>query len=58
MLVKISDLCIACGNCLDSCVIGAIKSGGLKYYIDLDVCIQCQICIDSCPEGAIDKEPI
>lgn len=49
--MKITDDCIACGACADTCPVGAIESGD-KYKIN-DDCTDCQACVDSCPVGAI-----
>ncbi|MBR2576862.1 MAG: 4Fe-4S binding protein [Firmicutes bacterium] len=52
MAYKITDDCIACGACADSCPMGAIVEGGPGYMITGD-CIDCGACTDSCPMGAI-----
>ncbi len=52
MAYKITDDCIACGACIDSCPMGAIVEGGAGYTITAD-CIDCGACSDSCPMGAI-----
>ena len=38
MAYKITDACIACGACADSCPAGAIKEGDGKYEIDENYC--------------------
>jgi NAD-dependent dihydropyrimidine dehydrogenase PreA subunit len=50
--MKISDECIACGACVDTCPVGAIVEAGDKYKITED-CTECGACADSCPVSAI-----
>jgi NAD-dependent dihydropyrimidine dehydrogenase PreA subunit len=49
----ISDECINCGACDDSCPVGAIAEAGGKRVIDADNCIDCGACVDTCPVNAI-----
>jgi ferredoxin len=49
----ISDDCINCGACDDSCPVNAISEGGDKRVIDADTCIDCGACVDTCPVSAI-----
>jgi NAD-dependent dihydropyrimidine dehydrogenase PreA subunit len=58
--MKITDDCIACGMCVESCPQEAIKvneekkGGYAGYYIDKDLCVDCGACLDSdCPGNAI-----
>ena len=53
MARMISDECIACGACADSCPVDAISEGDGKYEIDADSCIDCGACEGTCPMGAI-----
>ncbi len=55
MAYKISEDCIACGTCFDTCPSGAISEGD-NYVIDANTCIDCGMCADSCPVGAIAPE--
>ena len=55
MAYVISDDCIACGSCQESCPVSAISVGD-KYEIDPDVCIDCGVCSSSCPISAINPE--
>lgn len=50
--MKITDDCIACGACVDTCPVTAISAADPIYLITND-CTDCQACVDSCPVGAI-----
>lgn len=52
MAYKITDECLACGSCLDTCPNGAISEGDI-YVINADECVDCGACSDACPTGAI-----
>lgn len=52
---RITDECLSCGTCMESCPNEAITEGK-TYSIDPDRCENCGICIDSCPTGAIVEE--
>ena len=56
MAFKITDDCISCGACKDSCPMTAISEGDGKYVIDADTCIDCGSCEAGCPVGAIVAE--
>lgn len=49
----ISDECINCGACDDSCPVNAISEAGDKRAIAADTCIDCGACVDTCPVSAI-----
>ena len=51
-MYKITDECIACGACADSCPVGAISEGDPIYTISKD-CTDCAACVDTCPVTAI-----
>ena len=53
MAYKITDECVACGSCLDSCPSEAIKEGDPKYTIDPELCVDCGACVETCPSEAI-----
>ena len=55
MAYVISDACISCGSCADSCPMGAISQGDSQYVIDANTCIDCGSCADACPTGAISQ---
>lgn len=66
MAVKITDLCISCGSCIDECPVSAIvddddnPTGEGIYYVYSDKCVECvgynemPACATACPtEGCI-----
>ncbi|MBD3839846.1 MAG: 4Fe-4S binding protein [Epsilonproteobacteria bacterium] len=66
MAVKITDLCINCGACIDECPVEAIvddsdnPTGDEIYYVYADKCVECvdhhakPACAESCPtDGCI-----
>lgn len=66
MSVKITDLCISCGSCIDECPVSAIvdddenPTGEGIYYVYADKCVECvghndqPSCATACPtEGCI-----
>ena len=55
MAYKITDECLACGTCFESCPSGAIVEGDI-YSIDPEKCENCGTCIEECPTGAIIEE--
>ena len=53
MAAKIDiEKCTACGTCVDSCPVEAIKLKE-KAIVDEENCIDCGTCVDECPEEAI-----
>ena len=53
MAYSITDECIACGSCEDTCPVEAISEGEDKYVIDPNLCNDCGACADQCPVEAI-----
>ncbi len=66
MSVKITDLCISCGSCIDECPVNAIvddddnPNGDGIYYVYADKCVECvghneePACATACPtDGCI-----
>ena len=66
MAVKITDICIACGSCIDECPVSAIvddddnPTGESIYYVYADKCVECvghnevPACANACPtDGCI-----
>ena len=51
---KITDKCIECGTCFETCTFKAIKPGS-PYSIIGERCDECASCILVCPEDAIDQ---
>ena len=54
MAYVISGDCISCGNCKETCPVGAISEG--EYEIDPASCIECGACAADCPVEAIKPE--
>ena len=55
MAYVISDACVSCGACSDTCPMGAISQGDSQYVIDANTCIDCGSCAYACPTGAISQ---
>ncbi|MBE3022662.1 4Fe-4S binding protein [Campylobacter sp. RM13119] len=66
MAVKITDICISCGSCIDECPVNAIvddsdnPTGEDTYYVYADKCVECvghndePACASACPtDGCI-----
>ncbi len=49
------NLCIGCGNCIESCTIGAIfeRDDG-----KIAVCVHCGYCVKFCPHGVLSYEEV
>ncbi len=56
MAYKISDQCISCGACADTCPVSAISQGDTQYNIDPEACMSCGACAAGCPVDAISEE--
>ncbi len=53
LTMQVGDGCMACGECLDACPVGAISMNHAKAVID-ESCKGCGSCVQVCPGGAID----
>jgi NAD-dependent dihydropyrimidine dehydrogenase PreA subunit len=51
-MLRITEDCIACGTCVQSCPVNAIVESGDLYAIN-ENCTECRACIDICPVSAI-----
>ena len=49
----IESSCIACGICVDACMVNAVVLDGLKAKIDNNFCCGCRICGEMCPTNSI-----
>ena len=54
----ISDGCVSCGTCADTCPNGAIDMNDDlgRYAIDAGKCVDCGSCADACPMSCIAQE--
>lgn len=48
-----SELCTACGTCVEHCPVSALSMGDNIPEVDADKCITCFCCQEMCPEKAI-----
>lgn len=55
-MYQINQNCVACGNCIAECPVGAIKEGDL-YSIDAKLCTDCGACTSECAADAIERVP-
>ncbi len=54
--VSITDDCVGCGTCVETCFVGAISLLDGRSSIDPDLCKGCGRCAAACPERAIRVE--
>lgn len=49
-----AGLCIACGQCVTRCPVGAISVDPVNYkaIVDPELCVRCGACARICPTGA------
>jgi len=52
MAYFITDDCINCGACEQSCPVEAIREEGGIRVIDEDRCVDCGSCAEGCPTSA------
>ena len=56
MAYKISDECIKCGSCADTCPSEANSEGDATQVIDAEKCVSCGACEAACPVEAISED--
>ena len=49
----ITDVCIACGSCVEVCPQKCIDSSGNPYVIEQEHCLHCGNCMSVCPVNAV-----
>jgi UDP-glucose 4-epimerase len=54
--ISITDGCVGCGTCVETCFVGAVSLAGGRSRIDPDICKGCGRCAAACPNGAISVE--
>ncbi len=56
-MIKINtDICTACGGCIDLCPTIAISMINDQVVIDPETCTECKICVKVCPVNAPAEE--
>ena len=54
-IAEIDRACVACGNCVPTCPMGAIKiHKGLRAVVGPASCVGCGKCAKVCPAGVIE----
>ena len=48
-----ANLCVGCGECVDSCSMEALSLVNEIAIVDYDRCIGCGVCVSKCPSSAI-----
>lgn len=56
MAYFITDACVKCGACADTCPLGIITEGDATYVINADECVECGSCASACPMEAIQQQ--
>jgi len=52
MAVINTEICVACGGCLDLCPTIAIRMIDDRVNINMEKCVDCGICVKVCPVNA------
>jgi ferredoxin len=50
------SLCIACGDCVESCPFSALVIQGLSVEVDPETCMGCGVCVTTCELSALALE--
>ena len=53
LVVVDSDLCMACGDCLERCQFNALELDEEICLVDSQNCVGCGLCVPVCPENAL-----
>ncbi|MBN1802275.1 MAG: NADPH-dependent glutamate synthase [Candidatus Lokiarchaeota archaeon] len=54
-MVRDANLCCACGLCVSTCPLSAIKYNGDTLELDEDICVNCGLCYACCPRTFFPK---
>ena len=52
MAIINTDVCVACGGCIELCPVAAIRMIDDKVNINAEKCVDCGICVKVCPLNA------
>ena len=52
------SLCLACGECNESCQFGALSLGVTASMVDEEKCMGCGVCVSKCEQGALSLERV
>ncbi len=52
MAVINTEVCVACGGCIELCPTAAIRMIDDKVNINQEKCVDCKICVKVCPVNA------
>jgi ferredoxin len=47
------DLCLVCGECVDTCQFNALSLGDDHILVDENECMGCGVCVSHCAQGAL-----
>jgi ferredoxin len=47
------DVCVGCGDCVESCPFGAMELSGASAAVDAGKCMGCGVCVSTCEAGAL-----
>jgi MinD superfamily P-loop ATPase len=54
-MITVSSSCTACGACLITCDVRALRAAPMRPAVERDLCTGCLACIEVCPVDAISE---